>query len=96
LEKFPEIHKIFKKELIVVSCYEKQAKPNKNFYETLLRKIDECYPGVETSQVAFIDDKKLNVTASRELGIYGIHFHSGKNDLKVLKEELEKFGINFE
>jgi FMN phosphatase YigB (HAD superfamily) len=82
--------------LIVVSCYENQAKPNKNFYETLLRKINECYSNVEPNQIAFIDDKKLNVTASRELGIYGIQFHSGKNDLKVLKEELEKFGIHFD
>jgi FMN phosphatase YigB (HAD superfamily) len=59
-------------------------KPEKDSY---LRVIEELK--VAPSEIIFVDDRLVNVTAAIECGIDGIHFTSSTN----LVEELRKRGL---
>jgi len=59
---------------MVISCYVKLMKPEKEIYELLLEKYS-----LEPGQCVFIDDFNKNVEAARELGIHGICFRDTKS-----------------
>lgn len=66
------------------SCDAGMAKPELNFYKHVLKKIGASNP----SSVIFVDDKVLNVTAARSLGIQGIVFKSRASLIRQLKNML--------
>jgi putative hydrolase of the HAD superfamily len=63
----------------ILSCEIRVEKPNREAYEYLLQQFD-CPP----ESIVFIDDKRQNVKAARELGIDGIRFESAEQILKEL------------
>lgn len=66
---------------IVISSEVKLIKPEPGVFEHIMRKLR-----VDPGECVFIDDNPKNVTAARNLGIYGIVF----TDLPALKTELDK------
>ena len=68
----------------VVSCYYHYIKPEREIYETLLKKYN-----LTPSETIFIDDVDTNINRAKELGIGGIHLP----DYKILSELLKKNGI---
>lgn len=66
------------------SCHAGMAKPELNFYKHVLEKIGVSDP----STAIFVDDKILNVTAARSLGIQGIVFKSPSLLLRQLRNML--------
>ena len=67
-----------------ISCEAGMAKPELNFFKHVLEKIGVSNP----SSVIFIDDKIINVTAARSLGIQGIIFKSSKTMFRQLRNLL--------
>jgi putative hydrolase of the HAD superfamily len=63
----------------ILSCEIRVEKPNREAYEYLLQQFD-CPP----ESIVFIDDKRQNVKAARELGIDGIRFESAEQIRKEL------------
>ncbi len=63
----------------VLSCEIKVKKPDPEAYKHLLQRLD--FPA-ET--IVFIDDKRENIEAARELGIDGIRFESAEQIRKEL------------
>lgn len=57
----------------------KAKKPNQEAYECLLQQLD-----VPAETIIFIDDKRRNIKAAREIGIDGIRFESAKQIRKEL------------
>lgn len=66
------------------SCAAGMAKPELNFYKHVLKEIGVSNP----SSAIFVDDKILNVTAARSLGIQGIVFKSPESLLRQLRNML--------
>ncbi len=58
---------------LCVSCYHHMLKPEKAFYELLIKQNN-----IPVEDAVFIDDVLENVNAARQLGITGIHY---KNDI---------------
>lgn len=69
----------------VVSYEEKLLKPEKEIYETLIRRYD-----LDRNETIFVDDTKINVEMANELKIKGILFESPRG----FKEELIKLNLN--
>lgn len=53
---------------VIISSYEKYAKPDKRLYEIALKRI-----GKDAKNCIFIDDKIENVDAANQIGIIGYH-----------------------
>lgn len=68
----------------VVSCYYHYIKPEKEIYETILKKYN-----LIPSKTVFIDDVEANIEGAKEFGIEGIHLP----DFKILCELLLNKGI---
>lgn len=68
----------------VVSCYYHYIKPEKEIYETILKKYN-----LIPSETVFIDDVETNIEGAKEFGIEGIHLP----DFKILCELLLNKGI---
>jgi putative hydrolase of the HAD superfamily len=66
-------------DVTVFSCAEGTRKPEQKIYETVLERLQ-----VQPSEVIFIDDKEINITAAEELGIHGIVFTSPEQVTKAL------------
>ncbi|GAC1419808.1 MAG: HAD-IA family hydrolase [Flavisolibacter sp.] len=69
---------------MVVSGEEKINKPAKEIYFILLRKYQ-----IDPKKALFIDDKKNNVVAAKQIGLEAIQFHSPIQ----LREEFKKYGV---
>ena len=69
---------------IVVSADIKLIKPDPKIYNYTLNKFN-----LIPKETVFIDDMLENITAAKNIGIYGIHF----TDLAVCKNELQKLGV---
>lgn len=69
---------------IVVSGSEKMKKPDPQIYQLTLERYN-----ITAENAIFIDDKKENVTAAKNLGIHGIHF----TNPETLQKTLEHLGI---
>lgn len=69
---------------VFLSCNLGVRKPDKRMYEIMLKAIDKA-----PQECIFVDDKKKNIKAAKELGIDGIRFRSAAQ----LKRELKKRGI---
>ncbi|MDO5023032.1 MAG: HAD family phosphatase [Eubacteriales bacterium] len=54
---------------LCISCYHKLLKPEKAFYELLIKQNN-----IPVEDAVFIDDMQVNVQAAEELGITGIHY----------------------
>lgn len=68
-----------------VFSYEVQyTKPEREIYETLLRKY-----GLNPTECVFIDDNRANIVAANELGMATIHFHTKSQ----AEEELRSLGV---
>ena len=65
-----------------VSCYYYLLKPEKEIYETLIKKFN-----LIPEETVFIDDTKVNIEACEKEGIRGIHLP----DYTELKQKLEEF-----
>lgn len=95
----PELGKVFKQqELVVASCDEdiKSAKPAMECFESLMKRLRTVYPKAQKNQVIFVDDKKRNVDAALKFGINAFVFDAYVHDIKTMKEEFKKLGINVE
>ena len=68
----------------IYSCDVQLIKPEKEIYQTLLKKYD-----LIPEECVFIDDNLANVEAARKLGIYAVHFTT-KNQVE---EQLRELGI---
>lgn len=68
----------------IVSCYYHYIKPEKEIYETILKKYN-----LIPSETVFIDDVEANIEGAKEFGIEGIHLP----DFKILCELLLNKGI---
>lgn len=70
----------------IISAIEKQVKPNRNIYETLLERYqllpEECF---------FIDDKKENIQTAIEVGMNGFIFQH--DNIEELYTELQRYSI---
>lgn len=77
----------------VLSCNVKLIKPDRNIYETFLKKYS-----LIPSECVFIDDLNANVETAIECSMHGIVFEDLKSTLSKLGEliETENFGSNFE
>ena len=62
-----EVYKYFDGE--VVSCHEKVVKPDAQIYKILVERYD-----LNPEETLFIDDRRSNVEAAQNEGIYGYHF----------------------
>ena len=69
---------------IVVSADIKLIKPDHKIYAYILNKFK-----LTPQETIFIDDMLENITAAKEMGIYGIHF----TDLAACKNELKALNI---
>lgn len=68
----------------VVSCYYHYIKPEKEIYETLLKKYN-----LVPEETIFIDDVETNIEGAKKLGIDGIQL----TDFRLLLQLLEKKGV---
>lgn len=66
-----ELRKYF--ECVMISAYEKCAKPEEKVYIRLLEKLDKT-----PEESVFINDKMKNVQATKNIGIKGYHFDRNK------------------
>jgi putative hydrolase of the HAD superfamily len=55
---------------VVDSAFVGMRKPEPEIYALALERL-----GASAEECAFVDDIEVNVTAARELGLHGIHFH---------------------
>lgn len=69
---------------IVISGYEKLAKPDERIYQVLLERY-----GLAAAECLFIDDNARNVRAAIALGFHTVHLADGM----CLKAELRQLGI---
>lgn len=70
----------------VVSCYYHYIKPEREIYETILKKYN-----LTPHETIFIDDVKTNIKGAKELGIKGIHLPNYKILSKLLIENEIRF-----
>ena len=69
---------------LFISCYMKEAKPDKEFYEMILHSFDQKF-----DEVYMIDDRDVNLVRAKELGIKTIVFTSLNELKKVFNSERE-------
>lgn len=67
------------------SCKNGKRKPDPDFYLEALRHLE-----VEPASCIFIDDRKKNVEAAKEVGIVGLHFRSAD----LLLQDLCRLGLD--
>lgn len=80
MARFPDIFSLLEGSLISYTVH--QLKPEREIYETFLRKF-----GVEASECVFIDDRPANIEGCRKVGMHGIVFSNTeqlRNDLRQL------------
>jgi len=70
---------------LIFSCAEGSTKPEKKMYDIIVGKLD-----LQPQQAVLIDDKTEFINGAQQAGISGIVFRN----LKQLKEELTKHGVN--
>ena len=70
---------------VLASCHLGARKPDPRFYERLLAEL-----GLAPEQVAFVDDREVNVTAAEEAGLYARCFR----DAADLRRWLRELGID--
>ncbi|HEV2339244.1 MAG TPA: HAD family phosphatase [Patescibacteria group bacterium] len=71
-------------DLFIYSCEVGMRKPDREIYDFTLQKLN-----MEPREVLFVDDKKENVEAARDIGMHGITFVSGpKLGLQLKKLQL--------
>ena len=73
---------------LILSAFEHKVKPNKDIYELLFNRFD-----LKPEECFFIDDRKDNIDAGRELGMNGFVFDY--TDYDSLYNALNKEGITF-
>jgi len=83
LRAIPEENRLF-------SIFTKCRKPSAESYKTLVVRT-----GFEPQEILFIDDKRSNIEAAHNHGIYGILFNGQKESEKALINRFENFGIVF-
>jgi putative hydrolase of the HAD superfamily len=71
---------------MIISCYVNQIKPEKEIYESLIKKYK-----LNVKESIFIDDSPENVEAAEKVGINSIHCRNPEQ----LKKELMKLNIKF-
>jgi HAD superfamily hydrolase (TIGR01509 family) len=67
---------------VLASCHLGARKPDAEFYERLLDALD-----LDPDQVAFVDDREVNVTAARRVGLHATCF-AGADELRRWLREL--------
>jgi len=80
------LNKIFKKKEVFLSADIKLAKPDPNYFITVLEKLN-----IKPQQAVFIDDNSDNVVSARKLGIHSILYASHKQLLEALDALNVKF-----
>ena len=80
-KKFPAVFKNFKNAHVIKRSNNFISKPNTEAFEP--------YANLSDKNIIFIDDKKANVNAAKESGLYGIYFSSAQN----LVNEFKRLGI---
>lgn len=73
----------------VLSYEAGEMKPYRRIYETAFQIASRAVPGIEKSQVLFIDDLEANIVAAAEFGFDGIVYR----DQNVLVSELARRGV---
>lgn len=73
-------------ELVVSSCGEGIAKPNKEIFLSLINKAQ-----IEPKETLFVDNMEKNIVPAKELG-FETHLYT---DLENLKKSMSELGINF-
>jgi epoxide hydrolase-like predicted phosphatase len=71
-------------EVLVFSCAEKTAKPERKIYEITVQRL-----GTTPEQIVFIDDRQNFVDGAKQAGLNAILFQG----IEQLKKELARFGI---
>ncbi len=77
-------HKLFSKEEVFLSAELGMAKPDKEIYRYVLKKL-----GIKAEDAIFIDDNEKNIHAASELGINAVLFRG----IDSLNDSLKKLGI---
>jgi 2-haloacid dehalogenase len=72
---------------IVVSGRVKLAKPDPAIYREMHDRIERHLPGIEASEIVFIDDNRKNADAATALGWHGVH-HTGAATTEARLREL--------
>ena len=80
-----DVYKYFDGE--VVSCHEKVVKPDAEIYKILVDRYD-----LNHEETLLIDDRKSNIEAAQNEGIYGYHFNA--RDPQSSCDELRKMLLN--
>ncbi len=88
-KKYWKLEEIFEPSKIFVSCKVGMRKPNIDFYEFAINKLNKK-PG----EIIFIDDRKENVETAEKIGMKGIvfqNFNQFKKDLDrlILEDKVE-------
>lgn len=71
-------------EQVIASCHLGVRKPDERFYIALLERLDRA-----PHEVAFVDDRQVNVAAARAVGMPAFHFR----DVEGLRVWLEELGV---
>ncbi|MDP3733873.1 MAG: HAD family phosphatase [Nanoarchaeota archaeon] len=74
---------------VTLSCRAGVRKPEEKIYQTALSSFGKINP----EDCVFIDDVENYVTSAIDLGMKGIHFRYGINDIYQLKIKLREFGL---
>lgn len=72
---------------MIVSCWEKMAKPDPKFYGLLEERF-----GIKPSETLFVDDKPSNVSVAQTLGFQTLCFTEGRASCDNLRRMLEVDG----
>jgi FMN phosphatase YigB (HAD superfamily) len=75
----------------------KSAKPDREVYEALMRRLRIVDPSVTPNQVIFIDDKSRNTTTAEEFGLHTILFDARKQNVKNdLVPAIKRLGVTID
>ncbi|MBO5526904.1 MAG: HAD-IA family hydrolase, partial [Erysipelotrichaceae bacterium] len=70
---------------VMVSAFEKLAKPDLRFYQRLLDRYD-----LKAEECLFVDDRKSNIEAAKSLGIDVYHFDGDAGRLRSYIERIDE------
>lgn len=70
---------------MIVSCWEKMAKPDPRFYGLLEQRF-----GIVPSETLFVDDKPSNIKAADALGFHTCCFKQGRESCDMIREILKR------
>ena len=76
---WPTFDFVKKADGLVVSALEKMTKPDEKIYRLLLDRF-----GLKAEECVFIDDREVNVSAAKAMGIHGILFKNYEQAVKEL------------